>query len=241
VLLLFGRWRTLAWSALFGGLLVLLTATLQRFDLSPWSRWLQGSVALATQADPWAVPAFEFPPFEWMNQSLRFALARWCGVVPPEFAKDVKWGLMPGLGLPVDTVGWIVRSLSLALLGSVLVSAWRLRASPVARLWLVAATLVLSLLLSPISWKGHHVALLPVVLLLVQRAIVHRQHSARWLLGIWFVACALLGGDLVGDGCDEWLNSIYVVTFGDVALFVAALLAARDASRTDAAKLPSAP
>ena len=78
VLALVGRWRTLGSTAVAGALLVLATFTLQRFELAPWWRWLQGSWALATQADPWAVPAFDFPPFEWMNQALRFAIARLC-------------------------------------------------------------------------------------------------------------------------------------------------------------------
>ncbi|MBL8752503.1 MAG: DUF2029 domain-containing protein [Planctomycetes bacterium] len=230
VFALFGRWRTLLWTGAFGGAALLATVALQRFDVAPWWRWLQGSWAMTVQPDPWAVPAFDFPPFEWMNQALRFALARWFGTVPDEFVQRVAWGVTPGLGLPADRVASAVRLGTLLLLGVLCWAAFRLRRNAAARPWLVAATLVLSLLLSPISWKGHHVALLPVVLLLLHRAVGQRARGAWWLLGGWYTSCALLGGDLVGDDCDEWLNSIYVVTLGDLALFAAALCGARSAT-----------
>jgi len=231
VFALFGRWRTLASAAVAGTVAVALTMALQRFELAPWARWLHGSWALATQADPWAVPADEFPPFEWMNQALRFGVARWCGDVPEPYAARVAWGVSPGLGLPVDTVAWIVRAASGALLASVLAIAWRSRRAAGARLWTVAAALPLTLLLSPLSWKGHHVALVPLVLLLLHRAAAARSRAAMIVLGAWFVGCALPGGDLVGDDADEWLNSVYVVTFGDVALLAAALVFARSAAQ----------
>ncbi|HEU4418274.1 MAG TPA: glycosyltransferase family 87 protein, partial [Planctomycetota bacterium] len=187
VFALFGRWRTLIATAAAGALALLATFALQHFELAPWWRWMQGSWALATQADPWVAPAFGFPPFEWMNQSLRFAVARWCGDVPAEFAQRVVWGVTPGLGATTATVAWLVRALSGAALLAVLAAAWRARHDRLARTWVVAAVLVLTLLLSPISWKAHHVALLPVLLLLWHDAITHRARGARWLLAIWFV------------------------------------------------------
>lgn len=232
VFLLFGRWRTVAWTLLAGTGFVLLTMALQRFELAPWWRWLQGSWALATQADPWAVPAFGFPPFEWMNQALRFCLARWCGAVPTEFAARVELGTAPGLGLDVATVGWIVRVTSLCLLGAVLLVAHRARHRANARMWVVVGTFALTLLLSPLSWKGHHVALLPLVLLLVEHVWRTRSRAVTTLLAVWFVGCSLPGGDLVGNAVDEWLNSTYVVTFGDVALLLGALLLAWRAARS---------
>jgi hypothetical protein len=111
----------------------------------------------------------------------------------------------------------------LALLGGVVWSAWCTRRSPDARLWTVAAALALTLLLSPLSWKGHHVALLPVLLLLLHDVVQWRRRSSAVVLLLWYVPCSLPGGDLVGDAFDEWLNSTYVVTFGDVALLAVAL------------------
>ncbi|MBL8736192.1 MAG: DUF2029 domain-containing protein [Planctomycetes bacterium] len=236
VFLLFGRWRTVAWTLLAGTGFVLLTMALQRFELAPWWRWLQGSWALATQADPWAVPAFEFPPFEWMNQALRFCLARWCGEVPVAFSARVELGVAPGLGCDVATVGWIVRITSLGLLGAVLLVARRARHRADARLWVVVGTFVLTLLLSPLSWKGHHVALLPLLLLLVEHVWRTRSRAIAALLAMWFVTCSLPGGDLVGDAVDEWLNSVYVVTIGDVALLGAALVGAWRAARSTPAE-----
>lgn len=234
VFALFGRRRTLVWTALAASTLVVATMALQRFDLSPWSRWLQGSWSMATQADPWAAPALQFPPFEWMNQALRFCVARWCGVVPDELAARVAWGVVPGLGASTAAVAWLVRAVSCALLLAVLATAWRTRHDRIARVWTVAAALVLTLLLSPISWKGHHVALLPLVLLLLHRAVVRRSRGCQLLLAGWWLCCALPGGDLVGDDADEWLNSVYVVTGGDIALLIAALAVARSATRSAA-------
>jgi len=207
-----------------------LTVLLQGGDVGPWLRWSEGSWRLSTQANAWATPALEFPPFEWMNQSLRCAMARWGGSVPDEFAARVAWGVVPGLGLPAVTVSWLTRLASLALLVLTLVTAWRSRHAASARLWAFAAALVLSVLLSPLSWKAHHVALLPVLLLLLQRAVWQRSGASWVILGAWWACCSLPGRDLVGDAADEWLNSVYVVTAGDLLLLLVGLGAARSAA-----------
>jgi hypothetical protein len=238
LLLVLGRWRAVGWTGGVGAACLLATLALQRFDLQPWHRWLEGSWRLATQVDAFAVPALDFPDFEWMNQSLRPALARWLGSVPREYAARVEWGVWPGLGLAPAFVGQVTRLVSGLLLGAVLWVGWRTRRAPAARLRAFAAALVLSVLLSPLSWKAHHVALLPVLLLLVHRAIVGRHRGTFWLLGAWVVCCQL-GGDLVGDAADEWGNSIYIVTAWDVLLLVVALVLARSAAREhgDAARV----
>jgi hypothetical protein len=228
--LVFGRWRTIGGTALVAAACVFVTLVLQRFDLAPWQRWLDGSWQLAVQPDAFAVPALAFPDFEWMNQSLRCALARWLGAVPPALAARVDWGVPPGLGLAPAAVGLITRCVSALLLGGVLWHGWRTRHAPAARLWAFAAGLVLSVLLSPLSWKAHHVALVPVLLLLLHRALVERRRWIWWLLGGWVVCCQL-GGDLVGDAADEWGNSIYIVTAWDTGLLALALVLARSAAR----------
>lgn len=223
VLFLLGRPRAIAWTIATGAVAVFATLLLQRFDVGPWQRWIEGTWRFATQPDPFAVPALEFPPFEWMNQSLRCALARWLGEVPPEFAAKVKLAMPGGLGLGVGALAWITRLASVALLGSLLVAAWRARASTAAKPFIFAAALVASLLLSPISWKAHHVVLLPVLFLLLLD-FVRTRRGLPILVG-WAVCC-LPGGDLVKgivDGADEWMNSTYVVTAWDVVLFVWAL------------------
>ena len=226
---LLGHRRAIAATVAGAAAFVMLTLVLQRFDVAPWTRWLSGSYALATQADAFADPAFDFPDFEWMNQSLRCALARWLGDVPAEFAAKVEWGVWPGLGLSVATVQWITRAVSAALSALVLWTAWRARGTPGARLPAFAAALALSLLLSPLSWKAHHVALLPILFLLVHRAVVARSRGTWWLLGAWLVCCQL-GGDLVGDAADEWGNSLYVVTAWDVGLLAIAVGIARQSA-----------
>ncbi|MBL8726955.1 MAG: DUF2029 domain-containing protein [Planctomycetes bacterium] len=237
-----GRWRAVGWTAVTGAGCLLLTAVLQRFDVAPWQRWLEGSWQLAAQQDAFAVPPLAFPDFEWMNQSLRCALARWLGTVPPEFAARVDWGVSPGLGLAPATVGWITRLASALLLGGVLWTGWRTRQAPAARWRTFAAALVLSVLLSPLSWKAHHVALIPVLMLLLHRALVERRRAIWWLLGAW-VLCCQLGGDLVGDAADEWGNSIYIVTAWDVGLLLLTLALARSAAREhrDAARVGESP
>lgn len=229
VLLVLGRGRALGWTLAAGLGCVVVTLVLQRLDLAPWLRWLEGSYRLGTQADPWADPALEFPPFEWMNQSLRLGVARWCGTVPPEFAARVEWGVAPGLGLDVPTVGWIGRILALTLLGWLLLACRRLRGSREALPWLLAAALVLSVMLSPLSWKAHHVALLPVLFLLLHAAVCSRSRALAVVLGLWALCCNL-GGDLIGDAADEWLNSVYIVTLWDLVLFGMALWYARRAT-----------
>ena len=228
-----GQRRALGWTAAWAAAFVLLAFALCRGDFAPWARWWAGSWSLMTQADPWADPAHGFPRFAWMNTSLRLCVARWCGDVPAEFAARVPGGIADGLGLAAPTVAWLTRAAGAAVLAAVLAAAWRGRAAASGRLWAVAAALVATLLLSPITWKGHHVALLPALLLTLHRAVVGRDRAAATLLAIWFVPCALPGGDLVGDAMDERLNSLYVVTFGDLALLAYAVRRAWSAARED--------
>ncbi|MFM1871518.1 MAG: hypothetical protein RL398_940 [Planctomycetota bacterium] len=227
--------RALGWSLLGGLGFVAVTLALQRFDVAPWLRWLEGSWRLGTQADPFAVPALDFPPFEWMNQSLRCAIARWCGTVPDEYAAKVVWGVPPGLGLETTTVAWLVRASTLAILASLLWTAHAGRRSARARPWVFAAALLASVMLSPLSWKAHHMAILPALSLLVWRGALGDSRLRRntyVLLALWAVCC-LPGRDLVGDAADEWANSVYVVTIWDVVLFAWTLRVAGRTARED--------
>lgn len=231
VFVLLGHRRAAVHACAAGAILVLASVVLLRGELGPWQRWCAGTWAFATQADAFAVPSHGFPAFEWMNQSLRCATARWLGSVPPGFADRVALGVVPGLGLPVAAVAWTTRALSLALLLAMGLLALRARRSdPAMRTWTFAGTLVLSLLLSPLSWKGHHVALLPVLWLLLDRAVTARSWPARLLLGAFVPACAL-GGELLGDDVAELVNSLYVVTAFDLLLAAAVLAVGVGAAR----------
>jgi len=229
-----GRRRTVAYTLAAGLGCVALTLPLMHFDLAPWWRWLEGSWRLGTQTDAFADPALDFPAFEWMNQSLRSGLARWCGEVPAEFAARVPFGFVPGLGWPPEVVAWLTRLSSLLGLTALLVVAHRTRSSASARAFVFAAALVLSVLLSPLSWKAHHVALLPLLFLLLLRL----PHRRTLLLLLAWALCCQPGQELVGDAGDEWLNSLYVITAWDAVLLVVALRRAGSAApeHADAAR-----
>ncbi|GAB4153755.1 MAG: hypothetical protein Fur0037_22540 [Planctomycetota bacterium] len=207
--------------------LAAVAAAFSGFDPAPWHRWVAGSLALATQPDPFAAPALGFPEFEWMNQSLRLAVHRWIATVPPDLAGRVRLGLIPGLGASIEVATWTHRALSLALLALLFARAWSGRADPSLRPRALAAALVLSVLLSPLSWKAHHVALLPALLLLLLDA--KKRPRIGILLILWAIVC-VPGRDLIGDDAEEWLNSVYAVTAWDLALFAALLRPVRDSA-----------
>lgn len=229
-----GHRRTVLHALVAGACFAGLSLGLLRFDLAPWLRWFEGSLAIGAQVDAFAAPALQWPEFEWMNQSLRMAVARWFGTVPGEFASRVAWGVTPGLGLSPTACAWITRGVLTALLLPLFASAWRSQQRTHAdeslrsedrgaqRTWQFAAALALSLLASPLTWKGHHVALLPLAYALLLDA--RRSRSvARWLhLAAWFVCCGI-GKEIVGDDGDEWLNSTYVMVLFDVVWIALAL------------------
>src|SRR5262249_11913193 len=95
-----------------------------------------------------------------------------------------------------------------------------------------AAGLLLSLLLSPLSWKAHHVALLPALFLLLRRALEQRAFAARALL-LLFVPCCALGADVLGDDVDEFANSLCLVTPVDVLVSAAMLRGGGEAAAAD--------
>src|SRR5690606_21716452 len=191
----------------------------------PGRQWIEGSLAYARIEDVGQQPEHGFPPFTWMNQSLRYAVQRWLGVTAPAHAAEVP-GFFPGLGLAPAVTVWITRILRAGLLGATLLFAHRRRATAAGRFAALAATLAGGLLLSPISWKAHHVALLPVFLLLTIRAF-DGNRAARVLWVAYFVLCSAGGGDLVGDAAKEWQQSLYLATFGTLGLWAWLLAAER--------------
>lgn len=205
-----------------------VSLALLRFDPTCWVRWWNGTLAYATQADVFAPPELGFPPFTWMNQCLRCAVARVLGDVPAPLAAQVPH-FVPGLGCEPWVVVVVRSVLSAGLLLVTAAVVWRRRKDPTARVALIAATLALSLLLSPISWKAHHVALLPCFALL----FVQAQAGRRWLwvaAAIYALAC-VLGEEITGKAVKELLQSSYVVTLGTLWLWARTL---RVASKRDA-------
>ncbi len=226
VFLAMGHRRAALHAGIAGAASILVSAALLHFDPAPWHRWLAGSLALGAQTDAFAAPAFDFPKFEWMNQSLRCATARWFGTVPPEIAARVTFGVMPGLGWSPAAAAWVARSTTAVAGIGVLVSAWQRRRSSssdrVDRAFVFAAALTLSLLASPLSWKPHHVALLPIVYLMLERAEAQRSRALWAMLAAFVLSCGI-GQQLLGDDGDEFLNSTYVLPAFDLLLLATAL------------------
>lgn len=224
---LLGHKSAVGWAlaTISGG--VLFSIALTNGDLSAWQRWLNGSIAFTSQQDPFVVPRFGFPPFEWMNQSLRCAMARWLGTVPPDFANRVKLGVVPGFGLSLATTAFATRFLSI---GATLILFYKAgkakNGAAHAKVMVFCAALILSLALSPLSWKAHHVAMLPLLFALIRKATEQRSYAARWLLAAFIIGCAL-GREILGDDIDELGNSLYIVSALDCALFLAAIIGAK--------------
>lgn len=211
LLLLFGHRRAAWFSLLTLALAALTSLALLHFDPACWARWSAGSLAYATQTDVFAPPAYGFPPFTWMNQSWRCACARVLGDVPEQYTAQVV-GFVPGLGWSAPSVALVRGLTSAALLLWNAVVAWRRRSDMLARPAIVAATLALSLLLSPISWKAHHVGLLPAFGLLFASALSGRR--AAWLVAGGYALLCVLGEEITGKALKEWQQSSYLVTAG---------------------------
>ncbi|MFL6513408.1 MAG: glycosyltransferase family 87 protein, partial [Chthoniobacterales bacterium] len=104
----------------------------------------------------------------------------------------------------------------------------RLRQDP-RLLWEFAATGVLMLLFSPITWSQHCVGLLPACCLIAALLIV-RQHLPAWVIALilfYAVFGAWLGRDLLGLHLSLALLRHHISTFSIVALFVVVLAGPR--------------
>lgn len=218
-----GRWRTLAWGALFAAVLFVSPAVrlgASRYsDLSArWARDVVTYAALEDPHDPERVPAGLPLSVGAMNQSLREASLRLLRPSREERVPDANpWTLSP------RAAAWTARLASLAAL---LLVAWvTLRAPPGRSTWLVAqAFFVLSLLLSPITWKAHCVALLPVfVALFAEASSAPRARGLVLFLLVYYLLCDLANEELLGKGTKTLLQAWSVVTWCNVLLLFAVL------------------
>ncbi|MBI5849552.1 MAG: DUF2029 domain-containing protein [Planctomycetes bacterium] len=183
--------------------------------MAPFTDWLAGSLAYGAQVDLFATPERGFPPFTWMNQSLRCAVVRFFGEVPADFARQVP-GFMPGFGLAHATTAWLARGCAALVAAVTLLAAMRAKHDAARRSIAFASALAAGVLISPIAWKAHHVALLPACFLLTIAAWSGtRGARAAWF--VFFVTCTAGGGDLVGDAIKEWQQSLYVAAFAALA------------------------
>lgn len=185
-------------------------------------RWVRDVASYASLEDlhdsaqvPEGLPVAE----EGMNQSLREAVFRLLRPPGDTGAADVSVvDVSPGTAI------WISRALSIALLASVLIVAARARNERSA--WLAAmAFFPLALLLSPITWKAHHAALIPVFFGLACCAL-ERDPRPRWLaalLVVYWLVCDLASEEIVGARFRDQLQAVSVVTWMDIVLIGALL------------------
>jgi hypothetical protein len=169
-----------------------------------WMRWIADVRAFGSArdlADPTQVPE-GFPLADTsMNQSVRESLWRF---------------------FDPDVAAWLTRAVSIALIAAAGLVAVRAR-GPRSRLLAALAFLPVCVLVSPISWKAHHTALLPLFAVLGACALSPRRLMLGLVLVVYYVACVLLSEELVGKAAKEFLQAISVVTFGALALFFATI------------------
>src|SRR6185295_12922328 len=115
----------------------------------------------------------------------------------------------------------IARGMALALIAVCAFAALRARSRRAE--WLsMQAFVPLALLVSPITWKAHHAALVPVFFALCC-ASLERVRARGWVLFlcVYWIACDLMSEDVVGKTAKRALQAMSVVTWFDVALIVA--------------------
>jgi hypothetical protein len=217
-----GRWRALGSTLGLAGVLFLLPSLAygpgRYLDLA--ARWTGDVVAYAGLDDlgradlvPDGMPA----PEAAMNQSLREAVHRVLRPPGDSGAPDVH---------VVETspavAGAIARGLGLLLAAIACFAAVRARPGR-GEILAALAFLPLALLLSPISWKAHHAALLPLFFALGCEARRTSSRALFGLLAVTWIACGLLSEEFVGSAAKEVLQSLSIVTLFDVVLLLAAV------------------
>lgn len=162
------------------------------------------------------------------NMSLRPVLMRYLTHVPNDaFTRHTDPSSVELLDLSPGVAGAIV---NLVLLILVVVFLWWSRGAVKSRddphvTWELAATAVLMLLLSPITWTQHCVGLLPACFI-IAALMIALDRVPRWVIAVvllYVVFCALLGRDLLPRSVGLWLISIHIATFCILGLFVVLL------------------
>jgi len=160
------------------------------------------------------VPAGMPPAEDGMNQDLREAVFRVFRPPGDSGAYDVHL-----VELSPEAASWVARAFELALVAAAVLVAWRARGSR--GVWIAAlAFFPLALLCSPVTWKAHHVVLLPMFFALLACAFdpARRSRALAWFLFGYWVVCDLFSQEIVGNALRDWLQALSVVTWGDVAL-----------------------
>lgn len=195
--------------------------------------WLTHLRFGAGQADP---TVGVLGPETLQNLSLRPAIARWLMHLPPGHPSRLEQaGYVEFLDLPPVVAGRIAKMMLFAILAGV---AWSTRKriarrDDLAILWESAAIGVLALLLSPITWYQHCVALLPAFYLF-SRTVAAGGHAAHWMYAIvaaFTVATIVLSRGLIGRDATTLLASYHVTTWAIVGVLLLALGGRSNAAR----------
>ena len=235
-----GHWRTVLAAVVTGLAAAGLSLAMLGGDTGPWLRWIEGTWIHSTRTDVFAPAALGFPEFTWMNQSMRCMFGRWLGDVPPAFAGQVQVGWIPGFGLAPAVPAALNTLCTAAGLTAVLLVAWRRRRDEVAVNWCFGAVLACSLLFSPLTWKAHHVALLPLFWLALVEGTALRSRAALLALVV-YLPTAVLGEEITGKALKNTLQSWYLLTLWDIALVVLALALAWRHNLSPAGSKPHRP
>lgn len=188
-------------------------------------------------------------PEPLQNMSLRPALARYLMHLPADHpGRATHQFYIEFLSLPPSLANWIIKIVLLAVLGMFL---WWSRRAVVTRdeprlPWELAAVSILMLLISPITWGQHCVALLPACYF-ISVLLISRGDLPTWMIGVltfYIVFVVLLSRDLLGRDLSLLLASYHVETFAILGL-LAVTTSCRDlATRTRAraeSELPPPP
>ncbi|HJT34495.1 MAG TPA: glycosyltransferase family 87 protein [Pirellulales bacterium] len=187
--------------------------------------WLTQLRLGAGQADP---SLGVLGPETLQNLSLRPALARGLMRLPAGHVArlDHPW-YIDFLDLPPRAAGWIAKFALLALLAAV---AWTVRGPLVGRddpvvLWQCAAVGVLALLLSPITWYQHCVALVPPFYLLAREAVARRR-ATGWAIAVavlFITVHLVLSRGLIGRDLTLLMASYHLTTWTLLVALLATL------------------
>lgn len=224
-----GRWRALVSALAIAAVLFWLPAATygpaRYAELA--SRWGRDVVAFARVDDlhdSRAVPEGMPPAKEAMNQNLREAVFRLLRDPGDSGAADVHFG-----HATAAQAAWVGRGLALLLFAAAAWTAFRAR-GPTAEWHAAMGFIALSLLLSPVTWKAHSVALLPAFFGAVAEAGARRRGGLLTaFLVAYYLACDVLSEEVVGKSAKNLLQAWSIVTWANVAVFAVLLMLARSA------------
>ena len=176
---------------------------------------------------------------ELKNLSLRPAGARFLMRLPPKHLSRVEHpAYLEFLDLPPHMADRVVKLLLIALLGG---AAWAFRRKVEARddlaiVWECAAVSTLILLLSPITWAQHCVALLPAFYLLSRACLARGRFDGRIeaIVAAYAVANLLLNRGLIGRDFAMLLASYHLPTVSFLGILAVLLACAAKEARATA-------